>query len=510
MTTKSAKPGMGAHMLRGSVWMIGLRWAMRLIGVISTVILARLLTPRDFGIVAVAMILVGLFEMLNLTGQAAAIVRHEAPTREHYDSAWTVTLLIGIFIAVAILIAAPFTELYFHEPRAIPVMQCLALRAVLGGLENIGTVDFSRDLRFDRFFIYNVLTKVLQFVLTVVLAVVLHSYWALVAGILAGQVSRTILSYVMSPFRPRLSFARTREIWGFSIWTFARSVAMYLQTQVDNIAIGGIAGSAMMGRYTVAKDIAASPTQEIMNPMVAALFPVMSKCRQDPAELKRLYLRMLGWSAIVCLSTGVGVAMVASDLVAVVLGPKWVDATPLVVWMALNAATAAILSGTPTLLDVKGMPAMGARIQWSRFAVFTAVIFIVAWSTHSVMAVVETRLIVSALFIPSVIFAVQRATAVPASDYWTAMWRPCVAAAAMALAIYGFNSVLPFAGAGRLVLDMLVGAVTYVGAVLALWHLSGRPEGAEADILTLVRRAHGRVTALRLRSLPQAADEERA
>ena len=502
MTEHPAKPrGMGSHLLRGSVWMVGLRWAMRLIGVVSTIILARLLTPQDFGIVAVAMIVVGLFEMLNLTGQAAAIVRHEAPSREHYDSAWTVTLLIGVGIALSILIAAPFTEHYFHEPRAIPVMQCLALRAILGGLENIGTVDFSRDLRFDRFFLYNVVTKLFQFALTAGLAFALRNYWALVIGILAGQISRTTLSYVMSPFRPRLSFARTKEIWGFSIWTFARSVAMYLQTQIDNIAIGGIAGSAVMGRYTVAKDIAASPTQEVINPMVAALFPVMSKCRHDPVELNRLYLRMLGWSAIICLSTGVGVAMIAKDLVPVVLGAKWIDATPLVIWMALNAATAAVLSGTPVLLDVKGLPAVGARIQWSRFAVFTAVVFAVAWATHRVMAVVETRLIVSALFIPSVIFAVKRTTGVPARDYAKVMWRPCAAAAAMALAIFAFDRVLPFGGAGRLVLDMLVGAIVYVGALLALWHTSGRPQGAEADILTLWRRLEARWTALRLARL---------
>jgi O-antigen/teichoic acid export membrane protein len=499
---------MGSHLLRGSAWMIGLRWAMRLIGVVSTIILARLLSPQDFGIVAVAMIVVGLFEMLNLTGQAAAIVRHDAPTREHYDSAWTVTLLIGIAIAVLILVAAPFTEHYFREPRAIPVMQCLALRAVLGGLENIGTVDFSRDLRFDRFFLYNVVTKLLQFALTAGLAFALRNYWALVIGILAGQISRTTLSYVMSPFRPRLSFARTKEIWGFSIWTFARSVAMYLQTQVDNIAIGGIAGSAMMGRYTVAKDIAASPTQEIINPMVAALFPVMSKCRQDPVELRRLYLRMLGWSAIICLSTGVGVAMIAKDLVPVVLGAKWIDATPLVVWMALNAATAAVLSGTPILLDVKGLPAVGARIQWSRFAIFTAMIFAVAWTTHSVMAVVETRLIVSALFIPSVIFAVRHTTGVPGIDYARAMWRPCAAGAVMALAIFAVDSVLPWTGLVRLLIDMLVGASVYVGAVLALWHASGRPESAEADVLTLWRRLEARWSRPRLS--PQPADQERA
>jgi O-antigen/teichoic acid export membrane protein len=496
--------GAGFHMLRGSAWMIALRWAMRLIGVVSTIILARLLTPKDFGIVAVAMILVGLFEMLNLTGQGLAIVRHEAPTREHYDSAWTVSVVIGTVIAIAILIAAPFTEAYFHEPRAVLVMQCLALRAFLGGLENIGTIDFSRDLRFDRFFIYNVCTKVLQFCLTVGLAFVLRNYWALVAGILAGQLSRTVLSYVMSPFRPRLSFARTTEIWSFSIWTFARSVATYLQTQVDNIAIGGIGGAAIMGRYTVAKDIATSPTQEIINPMISALFPVMSKCRSDPQQLRQLYLRVLGWSAIVCVSTGVGVTMVADDLVQVVLGPKWIDATPLVGWLALNAGMGALLSGTATLLDVLGMPYIGARIVWVRFIFFTALIFGAAYLTRDVITIAITRLVVTTVFVPSIILAVRKLTGVPARDYFRAMWRPFLAAAFMAGSIWAMNKVLPFHGAPRLILDMLVGSVAYIAAVLGLWDVSGRPQTAEQDIVKLFGKAQARIA--RIGVLPEAAD----
>ena len=484
--------------------MIALRWAMRIIGVISTIILARLLTPRDFGIVAVAMILVGLFEMLNLTGQGLAIVRHEAPTREHYDSAWTVSVLIGVAIAISILIAAPFTKAYFHEPRSIVVMQCLALRAFLGGLENIGTVDFSRDLRFDKFFIYNVCTKLLQFVLTVALAFTLRNYWALVAGILVGQLSRTILSYVMSPFRPRLSFARTSEIWSFSIWTFLRSIAVYLQQQVDNIAIGGIAGSAIMGRYTVAKDVAASPTQEIINPMVVALFPVMSKYRGDPAQLRQLYLRMLGWSAIICVSTGVGVTMVADDLVRVVLGPKWIDATPLIGWLALNAGMAPLLSGTGTLLDVQGMPFMSARIQWSRFVAFTATIFAVAYLTRDVEKVVIARFVLTTLFVPTIIFAVRRVTGVPARDYLKSMWRPFSAAAFMALAIWSLNKVLPFQGGGRLALDILAGTAAYVTGLLGLWDLSGRPQAAEQDILTVINKVLARIA--RFGILPEAAD----
>lgn len=503
-TTSGDQRGSGFHMLRGSAWMVSLRWSMRLIGIISTIILARVLTPQDFGVVALAMIVVGLFEMLNLTGQSQAIVRHEAPTRDHYNSAWTISVLIGTFIAVGIFFAAPLTQYYFHEPRAVPVIQLLALRAFLGGLENVGTVDFSRDLRFDRYFIYNVCTKLFQFCLTVTLAFVLRNYWALVAGILAGQVTRTSLSYIMSPFRPRLSFSCAKEIWSFSIWTFVRAVASYLQTQVDNIAIGGIAGTGVMGRFTVAQDVAASPTQEVINPMISALFPVMSKCRSDPAELRRLYLRMLGWSAIICASTGVGVAMVSHDLVRVVLGAKWIAATPLVAWIAMSTAVAALLSGTTTLLDVEGMPHISARIQWARFAAFGAAIFGAAYLTHDVITIVAARLTVSALFVPSIIFYVRKRTGVHARDYIAVMWRPFAAAAAMALTIWSLNAALPFDGAFRLAIDIATGATCFAAVLLLLWDLSGRPQSAEQDILTLAGRIFARFT--RVGVLPKTAD----
>ncbi|HTW32212.1 MAG TPA: oligosaccharide flippase family protein, partial [Candidatus Sulfotelmatobacter sp.] len=149
----------GVHLFRGSAWMVGLRWAVRLTGIVSTVILARLLTPADFGVVAIAMIVVGLLEMLSQTGQALAIIQHESPTREHYDSAWTISILIGIVIALAIVAIAPLTRYYFHDPRSIVVMQCLAVRAILGGFENVGMIDFRRDLRFDRVFLYTIAGK---------------------------------------------------------------------------------------------------------------------------------------------------------------------------------------------------------------------------------------------------------------------------------------------------------------------------------------------------------------
>jgi len=97
------------------------------------------------------------------------------------------------------------------------------------------------------------------------------------------------------------------EIWSFSIWTFFRSVGYYLNGQLDQVVVGGFGGAALMGRYAVAADVAQSPSREINEPMVAVLYPVMSRLQTDMPALRDVYLKTLGWTAFICAATGVGV-----------------------------------------------------------------------------------------------------------------------------------------------------------------------------------------------------------
>jgi O-antigen/teichoic acid export membrane protein len=493
--------GPGTHMLRGSAWMVGLRWAIRLTGLVSTVILARLLTPKDFGVVAIAMIVVELFEMLNQTGQSLAIIRHDNPTREHYDTAWTISVMIGFGIAAATVLTAPLTKIYFHDEQSIIVMQCLALRAIMSGLENVGTLDFRRDLRFRQVFGYNFYAKLFSFVVTITLAVVLRNYWALVAGILCGQFARTILSYVMHPYRPRVSFAKMSEIWSFSIWIFIRSMGSYFERQVDAIAVGGAKGASSMGRYTIAKDIASSPTMEIVAPMASVLFPVMARYRNDPVQVRQLYLRVLGWALIIGASSGLGIWLVAPDMVPLVLGSKWISITPLVGWLALDAGIGALNSGAYTTLDVLGLPHLGARLQWLRVIVLAMAMFPVAYLTHDLVNLVIVRLLVTVALIPPVLFVVGQRTGVTRRDYGAAFWRPFAAGALMVLAVWSMNQVLAFTGAVRLGLDIVVGGTVYVGTLLALWNISGRPLSAERDVIALIESGLAMLGTIRARVL---------
>ena len=483
--------GWGARMLNGALWMIALRWAIRLTGLVSTVILARLLMPSDFGIVAMAMLVVTTLEIFNQTGQKLVLIRLENPTKEHFDTAWTVSFLIGLAIAAVILAISPLAELYFHEPKVEPVMQCLALRAVMGGLENIGTVHFRRDLKFNTFFAYNVYPKLISFAVTIVLAFMLRNYWALVAGILVSQLALIVLSYTMHPHRPRFTLSKVRDIWSFSIWTFFRSVGYYLNGSIDQVVVGGFGGAALMGRYAVATDVAQSPGKEINEPMVAVLYPVMSRLQNDMPALREVYLKTLGWTAFICAATGVGVALVAPDMQQLILGEKWIGIAPLMVWLAIGGSITGLSSGAYSLFDALNQPKVGARMIWIRLFLLSAAIVPVAFWTKSVIDIAICRAVGEALFLPGLFHAVHRVADISFKQYIKTLYRPILASAFMAIAVMAANMTLPISGNIRLAIDIGLGAGVFLGSAWLLWRAAGRPHSPEADVFGRLVKAFG-------------------
>jgi O-antigen/teichoic acid export membrane protein len=467
------------HVIRGSAWLIGLRWSVRLTGLVSTIILARLLTPEDFGIVAIAALIVGTLEIFTQTGQYNAIVRHPNPTREHYDSVWTVSLLFGFGLGLMIWAMTPLTTAYFNEPREKLVVEILALRTMMLGLQNVGIVNFSRSLNFRRQFYFNVVPELISFFVTVGFAIVLRNYWALVIGIMSQKTANVILSYVLDPYRPRICFSKVREIWSFSIWSLVKSLGQYVNNQIDKIAVGGFAGAAAMGPYDVASDVATSPSQALINPVVTALLPVMAKVQHDREARRDLYLSTLSWSALICTSTSVGVALVAEDMTDLILGPKWHDIWPLMPWFALSWGIVGLTSGVNSVLLALGHAFVSARLQWTRNVGFALTILPVAYIYRDLELIVVTRFLVTLAVSPTIFYTLSRVFDVPMRDFAIALWRPMIASAVMAAAVLTLNAELPFRGPPRLFLDVVVGAVTYGSTLMALWVASGRPTGFE-------------------------------
>jgi O-antigen/teichoic acid export membrane protein len=479
------------HMVRGSIWVIGVRWSLRLMGLVSTVILARLLTPADYGIVSIAAMIVGFVATFGQTGQGAALIRHPNPTREHYDSAWTVSLLLGIGLGLIIWALTPITTAYFHEPRAGIIVQVLAFRTMLAGSSNVGTINFQRNLQFNKQFWFNVTPSLVSFVVTITAAFLLRNYWALVIGIMSQHVSNFVLSYVMEPFRPRISFSKVGEIWSFSTWSLFKNIGIYINELVDRIAIGGFAGSAAMGRYYVATDVATAPSSEIVGPIVAVLFPVMATVQHDRAKRRELYLTVLYWAALVCTSTSIGVALVANDMVDLVLGSQWGDVKPLMPWLALAYGVLGLSSSVYIAFDTIGQPMYSARLQWMRVIGTAAVMFPVAYHFRNIELVAVSRLLVTLAVTPTLFLVLMKPFDLTIGDFLRTLWRPLTAGAGMAIAVLAVNSVITFTGNPRLFLDMAIGALVYVSILMLLWAAIGRPQGPEQQFWSRVAPRFG-------------------
>jgi O-antigen/teichoic acid export membrane protein len=469
-------------MATGSAWMIAGRWVVRGIGLVSTVILARLLTPADFGLVATAMLVIGALQVLAETGQRQAIIRMAAPERAHYDTAWTIGVLIGIAIALCLAVAAPITAAKFQEPRLLPIMGLLALRPLIQGFENIGLVDFQRQLDFRRDLLVMLLGKVGSFAVTILLAFTLRDWRALIGGTLTGAVLAVGLSFVFSPYRPRLALSKAGEIWSFSGWALVTSIAAYAGERVDHAVVAARLDPATMGAYTVGQELASLPTEELVVPPVRALFAVYARIAHDAAALRGHYLSALGFIAIVASSTSTGMALVAQDAVALLLGPQWQQAASLIPWFALAAGTMGIARSVNAVLMAAGhVQANAWRMVLFAAVLLAASVWAVGWRGAEGAAI--ARFAVTLAFAPLMLWLAMHLLAIPASAMAALLWRPILAALGMAGAVLLLHPHLPPVALLRLPLEAGIGAAAYALLLAGLWWLAGRPDGAERTLL---------------------------
>ena len=216
------------RMANGAAWMVLLRFVERGIGVVSTIILARMLVPADFGVVAMAMSVYGALEIMTSFSFDLALIQNRKATDAHYDTAWTFNVLFGLFLLLGLLALAWPTAEFYADARVGPVMMWLGVAALVRGFENIGVIQFQRDLNLVQEFKLGLARKVVGFMVTISFALAWQSYWALIAGIMAQRVTGLVMSYVLHPYRPRFSLAAKGELLEFTKWLALNNVVLFI------------------------------------------------------------------------------------------------------------------------------------------------------------------------------------------------------------------------------------------------------------------------------------------
>lgn len=478
------------HLTRGAVWIAAARLLINVIGIASTILLARLLLPQDFGLVAIATTVAVIAGSITELSLSSALVQHEDPQPHHYDSAWTLNMARAAALAAVMAAAARPVAALYGDPRLVEIMLVLAATAMLGGLSNPKLVVFTRNLVFWQDFAMGVSQKLLGFLVAIAIAVAFQSYWALVIGGAAAQLLGVVLSYALLPYRPRLRLRGGRQLFAFSVWlTLGRTVNV-VNWRSDQLFIGYFLGSGTLGYYSFGDNLAALPTREATAPIAQTLFPAFSRLTGDPVRLREAFMRSQTLICAIALPIGCGFAMIADPLVMLTLGAKWLPAVIVIQILASIFAIQTLASGLQPLAMAIGDTRSLFKRDLANLAIRMPLV-IIGLVAGGLIGVLLARVISGLAGMAINMALVQRLIGVSIARQLAANGRSLAAAAAMTAAIAalqqsGLDS-RTWPAAVTLGALLVAGALTYVAAMALLWRLAGRPAGPETAFVDIVR-----------------------
>ena len=269
--------------VRGGMWVFALRFTSRGLGFVRTIILARLLAPEDFGLLGIAMLAIATLESFSQTGFQAALIQKKENVDSYLDTAWTVSAIRGIVLFLILFLFAPVVAKFFNSPQATLVIKVIAVSMLLSGFRNIGIIFFQKDLEFNKQFTYEFSAALTDVAISISLAFILRNVWALVWGGLAGHFIRFIMSYILRPYRPHVSFKKSefKELFGFGKWVLGSSILGFLIIQGDDIFVGKMLGVTALGLYQMAYLISNLPATEITHVISQVTFPAYSRLQYN-------------------------------------------------------------------------------------------------------------------------------------------------------------------------------------------------------------------------------------
>ncbi|HEY0420862.1 MAG TPA: oligosaccharide flippase family protein [Acetobacteraceae bacterium] len=499
MNESSQAASIVARTAKGAGWTIAWRMVTRILGVVSTLILVRFLLPADFGVVALGTAFVQSMDALAYLGVEEALIREKRPERAHYNTGFTLNVLRGLFIAAVLAGSAIPASAFFEEPRLANVLFALAAGMAVNGLNNIGLVDFRRDFAFDKEFLSMIVPRLAGMTSMVGSAMLFHSYWALVVGVLVQRVVALVISYAMHPYRPRLSLQAWRDLSGYSLWSWLVALAVLVRERSNAFLLGHALGPTPVGVYALGAEVALLPTSELIAPIARAAFSGFAAARHEGGSTAETYLRMVGGMSLLTLPAGFGLSLLASPLVYLAFGPLWSEAVPLVQILGIAGALTVFGYLASTLFSAHGLLQIIFRITVFAALLRLGLLLIMV----NMLGLVGSALAVAASILAedaAYFVMVRRHFGVSAGTMIGRLWRCLLATTAMALVLVqsGLGWVTfqggPAVQFWHLATGTLVGIVVYAVVLITAWLASGRPEGGEAELLALLRRGLTRAT----------------
>lgn len=409
-----------------------------------SIFVIRLLDPKDYGLMGMAMILIGLLELFNNIGLGAAIVQRDCKTfdKRELSSTFWIGLTVAGFIYLFLYLAAPIVSGFFGEPKLIPIIRVIGIAFLFGGIRLVPYNLMTKNLQFRKRgfadFMGNISSSL------VCLGFAYHGFgvWSLVAGHLAKEAVILLVVFFYSPFRPQLVFqpGGIRDLFLFGGQITLSRVLWYTYSNLDYLIVGRLMGKVLLGYYSVAFQLASLPINKLNLIIREVAFPSYSAIQSNPLEIRYYFMKNIRMLATFLFPVLVGMILVADDIFVVIIGEKWLRSRFIFQVLCASSVLKSVISQHAPMLNATGKVKYNIRQLIIQILVMPVAFYLAA--PYGIEGVALCWAAVYPLNAQYVIFITLRELNIRYSEYLRCLLPPIVCCLLMCFPVLGFQLLI--------------------------------------------------------------------
>ncbi len=427
----------------GIKWSSASQFVRQMMQLVATAVLARLLSPADFGLVGMATIISGFAGLFHDLGTSAAVIQRRNISDELLSSIFWANIAFGVTITFLLIAIAPIAAVFYHEPRVTPVLRVLSLTFCISGLSILQQAILERDMAFNILARIEITATFLSAAIGIASAIMGAGVWSLVYQALTMVSVTSVLLWIASSWKPKKIFhwKEIKSVSNFSMNLTGFSIFNYFIRNADNLLIGRFLGAQNLGYYSLAYNLMLYPLQSVSSVIGRVMFPAFSKIQEDDVRFRYTFLKVTGAIALVTFPMMFGLWGVAEPFVMSVFGPQWKESIVLLLIFVPIGMVQSIGTTVGAIYLAKG------RTDWLlRWGVLAGIIILASfliglrWGTVGVAAAYA----VASLMLAYPSFAIPfKLISLPFRDLLKTLWRPFICGLLMLLVLILIKFILP-------------------------------------------------------------------
>ncbi len=476
-----------AKAINSVVWSATQTWGVRVISFLVMIALARLIVPEAFGLVAYASVFIAFAQIFVDQGFSDAIVQFPNLSREHLDTAFWISVLIGGLLSIVSVFAAHAIAVFFRESQLVPVIKWLSPIFFLSALSSVQQSILRRALAFKALMVRSLAANLSGGVIAVLMAFIGYGVWSLVAKLLVSSIVNALMLWQVSDWRPgfRISMQPFRELFFFGVNIVGGNIVDFLSVHSGDFLIGYFLGSVALGYYTLAYNLLIVTTDLLISVPNAVAFPLFSSIQGNSAGIQRAFCQVILLQSMVAFPIFLGIAVLSSELIIQLYGTQWVASIPVLTLLMLIGVVRSAMYIYSSVFRAAGKP------SW-RFWIYllTAVLHVIGFMfvvRMGIVAVAAAYVIVNYLLMPIYFFMIRKLIGVSIRSHLS-QYGPAVVSSLIMIAVV---SVLKLVIGEQLVLTVRLCVLVIIGALTYLLTLRLTYQSAYHQIVEVAQSAFG-------------------